>query len=280
VFASAWAGAAVSGAPFPHTIAAGVGAFIPQAGETMAEARMRTSCLLDNPPCQQMVPGFGSATLNPGGGMNVLYNDVWTDPAQATPGTAIALRYDDPTQFTTAIPTTALCVTQWAANCRIIINYPQHLQPLWDAARPNPPVAGVNNTCTQGGCHSPKDAAGAAQMPAGNLDLTNAASQAVPQESVSYQELLFPHTIAVPAPTVANPNATMAVTVGPYMNAGAANGPLSVQFFACVTTGAGCMAPVAHAGFMSADELRLVDEWLDIGAQYFNNPFDPMVPVN
>jgi len=40
------------------------------------------------------------------------------------------------------------------------------------------------------------------------------------------------------------------------------------------------MAPVAHAGFMTADELRLVSEWLDIGAQYFNNPFDPMVPVN
>jgi hypothetical protein len=271
VFASAWAGAAVSGAPFPHTIATGAGAFIPQAGETMAEARMRTSCLLDNPPCQQMVPGFGSATLNPAGGMNVLYNDVWTDPAQATPGTPIALRYDDPTQFSTAIPTTALCVTQWAANCRIIINYPQHIQPLWDAPRPNPPVAGVNNTCSQGGCHNPNDAAGAAQTPAGNLDLTNSPSQAVPQEFTSYQQLLFPHSVTVAGATA---------TFGPYMNAGAANGPLSAQFFACVTTGAGCMAPVAHAGFMTADELRLVSEWLDIGAQYFNNPFDPMVPVN
>jgi hypothetical protein len=28
---------------------------------------------------------------------------------------------------------------------------------------------------------------------------------------------------------------------------------------------------------MSLDELRLVAEWLDIGAQYYNNPFD--VPV-
>jgi len=39
------------------------------------------------------------------------------------------------------------------------------------------------------------------------------------------------------------------------------------------------MAP-SHAGFMTPDELRLVSEWLDIGAQYFNNPFDPAVPVN
>ena len=271
VFASAWAGAAVSGVPFPHSLASGPGAFIPQAGETMAQSRMRVSCLVDNPPCQQMVPGFGGAMLNPAGGMNVLYTDVWTDPAQATRGTPITLRYDDATQFSTAIPTTALCVTQWAANCRIIINYPQHIQPLWDAARPITPMAGVNNTCSQMGCHNPKDAAGAAQTPAGNLDLTKAASQAVPQELVSYQELLFPHSVTV---------AGVTATFGPYMNAGAANGPLSTQFFACVTTGAGCMAPVAHAGFMTADELRLVSEWLDIGAQYFNNPFDPMVPVN
>jgi hypothetical protein len=220
-----------------------------------------------------MVPGFGSATLNPAGGMNVLYTDVWTDPAQATPGTAITLRYDDPTQFFTAIPTTALCVTQWAANCRIIINYPEHIQPLWDAPRPNPPVAGVINTCSQGGCHNSKDAAGAAQTPAGNLDLTNTPSQAVPQQLTSYQQLLFPHTITVAG-------STTTATFGPYINAGAANGPLSAQFLACVTTGAGCTAPVAHAGFMTADELRLVSEWLDIGAQYFNNPFDPMVPVN
>jgi len=26
--------------------------------------------------------------------------------------------------------------------------------------------------------------------------------------------------------------------------------------------------------------MRLVSEWLDIGAQNFNNPFDPKVPKN
>ena len=33
-----------------------------------------------------------------------------------------------------------------------------------------------------------------------------------------------------------------------------------------------------HAGRLSPDELRLISEWLDIGAQYYNNPFD--VPAN
>ena len=90
----------------------------------MAQARMRVSCMSDSPPCLQMVPA-----------VNVIYSDVWTDPAQATPGAPINLRYDDATQFKTAFPTSAACVTAWAANCRIVINYPQHLQPLWDLPR-------------------------------------------------------------------------------------------------------------------------------------------------
>jgi len=35
-----------------------------------------------------------------------------------------------------------------------------------------------------------------------------------------------------------------------------------------------------HAGWLSPSELRLVSEWLDIGAQYFNDPFDPKAPLN
>jgi hypothetical protein len=30
-----------------------------------------------------------------------------------------------------------------------------------------------------------------------------------------------------------------------------------------------------HADMLSADELRLISEWLDIGAQYYNDPFPP-----
>jgi hypothetical protein len=270
VFASAWPGAAVSGVPFPGTIPSGSGAFIPEAGETMAEARMRVSCLVDMPPCAQMTPGWSPTTIN--GGMDVIYTDVWTNPAVATPNPPIYYRYDDPTQFFTPFPTTALCITQWAANCRIQINYPEHLQPLWDLARPNPPVAGVNNTCTQAGCHNPLNAAGAAQTPAGNLDLTNSASNVVPQELTSYQQLLFPRPTVImgangPVPGPPDPA---------VLNAGAANGAASAAFFQRFAAGSGS----THAGYMTPAELRLVSEWLDIGAQYFNNPFDPTVPVN
>jgi Hydrazine synthase alpha subunit middle domain len=258
LFASAWAGAAVAGVPFPHTIASGSGAFIPQAGETMGQARMRVSCANDNPPCKQMVPG-----------VNVTYTDVWTDPAQATPGAPINYRYDDATQFMTPIPTSAVCVTAWSANCRIVINYPRHIQALWDLPRPAM-VGGmmVDHSCSQAGCHNPKNAAGAAQTPAGDLDLTNSASADVPQEFTSYRQLLFPHnTVIMGAP---------GPSVGPYLNAGSANGGLSAQFLNRFATGSGS----THAGWLSPAELRLLSEWVDIGAQYFNNPFDPAVPVN
>ncbi len=259
LFASVWAGG-TGGVAFPHTIASGAGAFIPQQGETMAQARMRVSCTSDSPACKQMVPG-----------VNVTYTDVWTDPAQAIPGAPINYRYDDATQFTTAIPTTPVCVTAWAANCRIVINYPKHIQALWDAARPAM-VGGalVDHSCSQAGCHNPKNAAGAAQTPAANLDLTNSASNDVPQEFTSYRQLLFPHNIV---------NMGVTTSVGPFMDAGSANGGLSAAFFRCFETGSTC-PNTPHVGWLSPAELRLVSEWLDIGAQYFNNPFDPAVPVN
>jgi hypothetical protein len=36
----------------------------------------------------------------------------------------------------------------------------------------------------------------------------------------------------------------------------------------------------SHNGYLTPGELRLISEWADIGAQYFNNQFDPGVPLN
>jgi len=259
-FNSAWAGG-TAGVAFPHTIATGAAAFIPQNnGETMAESRMAVSCTTDTPPCLQMVPS-----------VNVLYTDVWTDPAQATPGTPITYSYTDPTNPVPAIPTTALCATAWSANCRIVINYPNHIQPIWDAARMGT-LNGVQAsvTCSQAGCHNPANAAGVAQTPAGNLDLTSAADAGT-NEFTSYGQLLTPHTTVImgqPGPTV-----------GPFMNAGSANGGASSAFFSCFATGSGCNNP-SHTGWLNIAELRLLSEWLDIGAQYHNDPFDPQAAPN
>ncbi|MGD8644656.1 MAG: hypothetical protein PVI15_10230, partial [Chromatiales bacterium] len=37
---------------------------------------------------------------------------------------------------------------------------------------------------------------------------------------------------------------------------------------------------VSHVGRLSPAELKLLTEWVDIGAQYFNDPFDPDVLTN
>jgi len=41
----------------------------------------------------------------------------------------------------------------------------------------------------------------------------------------------------------------------------------SVRFFTLFAPGG------THAGLLMSSELKLVSEWLDLGAQYFNDPF-------
>jgi Hydrazine synthase alpha subunit middle domain len=290
VFAPVYGGSA-TGTVFPGTLAATqttgamLPAFLPNPGETMAEARGRITCATGSGMACSQVPS-----------LDVLYTDVWTDPTQATPGAPITITYSGPTGLNSseAIPTSAGCESNWASNCLTIINYPEHIQPIWDSPRPTTtgttttatytcPLAG-GCTCSQAACHSLTDANAAPQSPAGQLNLTSAASNDVPAESVSYRQLLFQHDeqqvtmgalVNVPGPPDANGNPTV-VPVGPYLNAGSANGGLSAAFLNRFATGSGS----THAGYLSPAELRLLSEWLDIGAQYFNNPFDPAVPVN
>ena len=295
VFNPVYTGAPPGGGPFPNTLTTNLTesngtilpAMIPNQGETMAEARSRVTCAQASGYACSEVPG-----------VNVLYTDVWTDPSKATPGAVVSYSYTDlDVKDGEAIPTSANCASTWASNCRVIINYPEHIQPIWDLARPS--TAGTTPsgnadatytcnlpggcTCSQSSCHSTTGANGT-QAPAGQLNLTNAASNDVPAEFVSYRQLLFQHDEQAvimgalqnaPGPPDANGNPTV-IPVGPYLNAGSANGGLSTTFLNRFAAGSGS----THAGYLTPAELRLLSEWLDIGAQYFNNPFDPAVPTN
>jgi hypothetical protein len=278
---SAYAGAASTGTPFPDTVPT----FSPNAGDTMAETRSRTSCSTDTPPCAAMVPG-----------PEVTYTDVWTDTAAGlTANPPISYSYKSFAQpgepsywtFTTPAPVNRLdCLNTWSATCRIVINYPEHIQPLWDKVRQDVDGAGnvvADHTCTT--CHGPKDAAGNPQVPAGSLDLTSTASNQQPLQAVSYVELLtgrpeldpvtgLPVTQPGPPDADGNPT-TITVTLPAPMIAGDAHD--STAFFGIFdpTTG-----DATHKGLLSPSELRLISEWLDIGAQYFNNPFDPQAPLD
>jgi len=282
LFKPAYGGAA-GGSPFPHTLST----FVPAAGETMAEARARTSCASDTPKCKQMNPS-----------VNIYYSDVWTDPATAgrAADASFDFSYNNVSQFLTPAPTKSSCLdspggpSAWKANCRIVINYPKHVQALWDLPRQTLNAMGAvvsDHTCTQAGCHTTTPAptsTAAVQAPAGQLNLLSDASDDEPLQPISYRHLLFQHAkqevimgalVLVQGPPDADGNPTT-VPVGPYMNAGSANGALSAAFLGRFAPGSGS----THAGYLSPAELRLISEWLDIGAQFFNDPFDPAAPVN
>jgi hypothetical protein len=143
----------------------------------MAEARVRVSCQTD---CAVLLPS-----------VDVLYEDVWTDPVASgrVPDAPFAYRY---ASLTTPVPTSAVCQAGWSSQCRITIHYPNHIHPLWSAPRQVLDGMGnlvQDNTCTS--CHTPVDAMGAVQVPAGQLDLSGGASPDEPDHLVSYRELLF-----------------------------------------------------------------------------------------
>ncbi|MFQ6004478.1 MAG: hypothetical protein ACE5OQ_03155 [Woeseia sp.] len=274
-FDPAWAGAQTAGVEYPNTDPA---MFVANVGDTMAMTRTIYSCNNDN--CSSLDPS-----------VNVEFTDVWTDPAARAPDPAISYSYQD---LTTPVPISVAsgnCLTQpWSSRCRIVVNYPMHIQPLWEATRaildaagnPLPDANGLPMTnCL--GCHSPADAAGAVRVPAGQLDLTGVPSPDQAAHLVSYRELLFrddEQEISMGAlvdrlvdsgRVDANGNPILVtVPVNPSMRVAGANA--SNRFFSRFDGG-------SHNTYgMSGAEKKLIAEWLDVGAQYYNNPFD--VPGN
>jgi hypothetical protein len=233
-------------------------------GETMAEtyARLR-----------------GVANVS----VDLRFEDVWTDPA----GAPAATRDYGYSGLTTTPPVDTACVASWNATCRIVINYEEHIHPLWSA--PRTIAADVDVTCTN--CHTRTDAAGADRVPDGQLDLTDGQSDIDPDHFHSYRELfstddqqelnengvlvntqvqdgfltnangdlvLDPVTLA-PIPVFVN------VPVGPSLSPVGAMA--STRFFSRFDAGG------SHDGWLSPAELKLIAEHVDIGAQYFNDPF-------
>ena len=279
--ASVYSGASQTGIRFPNTDSS----IRPQASETMAETMARISC---NSDCAYLTPS-----------VDVSFEDYWTDTNVRPADAAFDYLYSD---LTTTIPTSGGCVTSWTPLCRIIINYETHIHPIWEEPRSilnTTTMMNEDRTCAT--CHNSQDNAGDAMVPAGQLDLTGGASSDEPDHLTSYRELLFndveqelvdnalqdvevqatdndgnplfetdqdgnlifdlsgfpvPVMVPVPAP-------------GPSMSANGANSSYFLEKF---DTGG------SHEGWLTTAEKRLISEWLDIGAQYYNNPFDVPPP--
>lgn len=278
--ASVNAGAAAAGIPFPNTVASLPAA---NAGDTMADTRAWTTCQTGATTVCSEVPSA-----------DVIYADVWTDPAVRAPDAGFSYLYAN---LSTLKPTNAHCAI-WDPLCRSTIHYPLNIQPVWNFSRQTLAADGVtvvsDHTCVL--CHNPVNSANAnaVQVPAGQLDLTGSGSNVDTTVVTSYEELLFAHNqqtlnmgvlqdLLVPAPGPPDPVTGLPTTImvpvslAPPMTAGSASGSV-VKFLGIFDPNyqdpnAGQPGEIDHRGFLTTAELRLIAEWLDIGAQYYNDPF-------
>ena len=291
-FESAYAGAPAGINEFPNTDPQW---FIGAPGETQAEIRARVTCAND-----------GCSSLEPS--MNVIYRDVWSANPLDVNGDPINpdidYLYSD---LTTASPTSLPCEADWQWNCRSVIHYIDNIHPLWgeprietfdddnDPLTPEIPVLDgngmpIDHQCT--GCHTfpyidPADGV-TVLPPAGQLELTAGLSNDEPAHYHAYRELLVTDNLQFVDANGVLTDVTqvigqdengndIVVTVPQPSPASEAGARASSDFFERFNNPNHPSYPI-HGNILSKAEQRLIAEWLDVGAQYYNNPFD--APAN
>jgi hypothetical protein len=277
------AGAPTTGEPFPNTSPA----LFANAGETMAQTLARITCETGSTtPCSQTLSS------------DVIYANTWTTgvtlPAGQTDA-SFSYLYSD---LSTPSPANTNCAV-WSAQCRSTIQYfPNQpptevgqLQPIWNLTPRFAIINGVTTTtaATCVTCHNSLSAANppVIQVPAGQIDLTGGASSVVTTVVTSYEQLLFSHDeqslnmgillSTVPEPGPPDPVTGLPTTIEVVvpltapMTAGNASG--SEARFLRLFDGSYHDPVLDHTGYLTPAELRLISEWLDIGGQFFNDPF-------
>lgn len=224
-------GEAINNAQFtgnhPNTTAAGLAT----EGETMADTRGRL-----NPADLQL-------------SQDILFRDFWSDATTPTPPEAdITIDY---AQLTTPVPVDGL------------INYTEHIQPLWD------------NSCVS--CHS-------SGSPAAGLDLsaTLDISPGGNGRMASYNGLTVGAPLTGPdggitvveeAGNIDVPRNPAIVEQGSSADGSRASRLIELIYGEELRADQGLAGDTIHAGLLNASERRLVTEWVDLGAQYGNTPF-------
>jgi len=266
-------GAAINSGSIANTVPA---AWLPsmaashQAGDTMAltyanyVASTNSSITPSTNPVFQLKP-------------DLVYNDVWANTsAGGVARASIQIKYtgnasaaDD---LVTPVPTAG------------IINYPDHIQPIWSRART---TNGVNTTCT--GCHNSSDASL-------NLSSTIAGTGRM----ASYESLMVgPPLLVNGQPVLVVDDGVQKVETGPALvysmaSEGQAVGLARQSRLVEIMAGQILMSSSAaqaaypnppapapnHVGMLNAAEMRLITEWIDLGGKYYNDPFNSASGAN
>ena len=198
------------------------------------------------------------------------FTDIWADTTRAgiVARASIAVRYTGNASAADDLVT--------AAPVNGIINYPQHVAPIWTRPR----GTGGVNTCTN--CHA--DSA--------RLDLRATASGT--GRLTSYEELVLGDPVidavtGLPVvrveegvPMVVRGAALVETSSGGAVGMARSSRLAEIVFGETLKAGSAALAahpnpPMTapnHATLLNAAEKRLVTEWMDLGGQYYNNPFD------
>ena len=224
-----------------------------QSGETLASLRTRL-----DPTALSLSP-------------NPVYTDYWADTTQA----GVAARSSLSLKYTGNADVADDLVTPAPSNG--VINYPDHIAPIWTRSR------GINGSLTCTNCHTDPT----------KLDLR--ATVAGSGRVSSYEELVLgdPLVGADGRPVIQLRDGVPEVVRGPALvetSSGAANtaGQSRKSRLAEILWGQTLLAgsdartkhpnPPAtapdHAQLLNKAERRLVAEWMDLGGQYYNDPFD------
>jgi hypothetical protein len=266
-----------TGSPFPNTNPV----LFANLGDTMAQTSGRINGIK-----------YPSQDIN--------FADIWTDPAMQTPAPSFTYSYSD---LQSSLPITVACALNWTRLCRIQIHYPEHIQPIFSLDRQVFDDDGItlieDQSCLS--CHTPDGEDGLAQLPAAQLDLRGTPSTDNADFFSSYRDLIFADNeqelvegvlldrlvivrdqngdtvfeldedgeLILDAEGNAIP-VTQTVGLGNSMSVNGARS--SNRFFTPFNTGG------IHEGWLTPAELKLLSEWLDIGGQYYNDPF--AAPVN
>lgn len=279
---SANPGAPQSETPFPN---ANPEILAEKSGDSMAKA---------------LTQHLGFISSNKG---NMEFEDVWADQRITTPAQPFVLDYRN---LSTPVPVNdPACLDNWTKDCRIVINYLEHIQPLWNLCRPQLD----NKACTS--CHdkadnSPQDKCPGGGGSGGNLVLSGDSAPWNPLEIQSYVELFEPDyyylnlngewievdetNLGVDCPDGVQGDLT--VLPDPEVcftrRIMSARGAIpSARFFklfdddpdddlyeieASTSGNTGDLS--FHRGALTPTELRMIAEWLDAGGHYYNDPAD------
>jgi hypothetical protein len=239
-------------------------------GDTMAEELAGTDC--------NSMP-YNAAALSG----DVVFNDAWGDGNTNPTGPNAPISYTY-AALTTTLPVVTACEGVWSGYCLSIINYPTIIDPLWSVVRGSTSVNPLGaNTCTN--CHTSTRTTTVTEVvngvptsvtvpvpPDGNLQLDADPAQSTTAQLRAYTQLVDTHDVL--SVNSANQLVDSGTPVPGSIVPGTASGSCFFQTVTGAKPGCSITGTVNHAGFMTAAELRLLSEWVDIGAQYYNNPFD------